>query len=147
MAKKVPISESKIKEEIKLTKQRKHKINILLIIAIVSIIGNGVLGVLLIFDKTGTNYEELYQSCDSKLTKLEFDSNELNDIVGDKTSYYIRNKLNFFDNNVVFVIEGFGDYYYSYDCMMQKVGNNQFRYWAYNREAAIDKGYHEGRCD
>ena len=41
----------------------------------------------------------------------------------------------------------FGNYYYSYDCMKQKVGNNAFVYWAYNKEAAINKGYYEGSCN
>ena len=56
------------------------------------------------------------------------------------------NKLNFYDEKVVFVIEGYGNYYYTYDCMINKVGNNKYYFWAYNKEQAIGKGYRQGSC-
>lgn len=55
-------------------------------------------------------------------------------------------KANFLDENVVFVIEGYGNYYYTYDCMMKKVGNNQYSFWAYNISQAIGRGYKKGGC-
>ncbi len=77
--------------------------------------------------------------------KIIKNQKETNDELND---FYLKNlsKVDFIDKNIVFVIKGFGDYYYSYDCMMKKVGDNQFSYWAYNKEQAIKKGYEEGRC-
>lgn len=51
-------------------------------------------------------------------------------------------KLNFYDENIVFVIDGYGDYYYTYD-QMQTVtqGIGGYSYWAYNKEQAIARGY------
>ena len=50
------------------------------------------------------------------------------------------------DKSIVFQIKGYGNYYYSYDCMMKKVGNKDYRYWAYNKEAAKDYGLKKGSC-
>lgn len=66
----------------------------------------------------------------------------------DLNKFYSENskKLSFFDKRIVFRIEGFGNYYYSYDCMMKKVGGNSFTFWAYNTEQARDYGIREGSC-
>ena len=50
-------------------------------------------------------------------------------------------KINFYDKNVVFVIDGYGRYYYTYDQMEQVTQGTSFEYWAYNKEQAIDLGY------
>ncbi len=55
-------------------------------------------------------------------------------------------KVNFLDENIVFVLEGYGDYYYTYDCV-QKITDGEYTYWAYNKEAAIYKGYRKGTCN
>lgn len=74
--------------------------------------------------------------------------NNLNETNDELNDFYLKNlsKVDFIDKNVVFVIDGFGKYYYTYDCMMKKVGNNEFSYWAYNKEQAKGKGYKEGSC-
>ena len=50
-------------------------------------------------------------------------------------------KVQFIDDNVVFVIDGYGDYYYTYDQMMQVTQGTNFTYWAYNVENAKYLGY------
>lgn len=50
-------------------------------------------------------------------------------------------KLEFFDKNVVFVLDGYGRYYYTYDQMVQVTQGKSYTYWAYNLEQAIDLGY------
>ena len=90
--------------------------------------------------------KRLKNNLSSKQELAESYKEDLDRLVGDKDVDYIEDKLNFFDESVVYVIEGFGNYYYSYDCMMKKVGNNEFSYWAYNPEAAQDEGYREGGC-
>ncbi len=72
--------------------------------------------------------------------------NDVFNVLGDEYSLdYIKEKLDFYDNSIVFQIEGFGNYYYTYDCMMKKV-NGSYSYWAYNKEAAIDNGLRQGTC-
>lgn len=52
-----------------------------------------------------------------------------------------HNKVDFFDENIVFVLEGYGNYYYTYDQVEQVTQGKSYTYWAYNKEAAITKGY------
>lgn len=56
-----------------------------------------------------------------------------------------KNKADFLDKNIVFVIKDYGNYYYTYDCV-QKITSGSYTYWAYNKEAAISKGYKKGTC-
>lgn len=56
-----------------------------------------------------------------------------------------REKAEFLDENIVFVLEGYGDYYYTYDCV-QKITDGEYSYWAYNKEAAVGEGYRKGTC-
>ena len=51
-------------------------------------------------------------------------------------------KAKFLDENIVFVIGGCGDYFYTYDEMMNEIeGKGELSYWAYNKDLAIGKGY------
>lgn len=50
-------------------------------------------------------------------------------------------KAEFMDQNIVFVLEGYGDYYYTYDAMMQITDSSTFYFWAYNVEQARNLGY------
>ena len=88
-----------------------------------------------------TKLNDKVENGDKVIKNLNETNDELND-------FYLNNlsKVEFIDKNVVFVIKGFGNYYYTYDCMMKKVGNNSFTYWAYNAEQAIDRGYKKGEC-
>ena len=54
----------------------------------------------------------------------------------------LKEKADFLDENIVFVIDGYGDYYYTYD-QMEKVtqGEDEYYYCAYNVESAIAEGY------
>ena len=144
MAKKVPIKESEIIKEFQITKKRKHKINILLIIAIISIIGNGVLFSLYLIEKNNIKEKEIvkHEECDN-----DCPYSPTADLITHGSSTYTKDKLDFIDKNIVFVIEGQGNYYYNYDCMMKKMGSSEFTYWAYNKEAAQSEGYYEGSCN
>ena len=62
-----------------------------------------------------------------------------------KSYKYMKEKLDFFDEKIVFKIEGKGNYYYSYDCM-QEVINGPYTYRAYNIEQAQSMGLKEGSC-
>lgn len=54
-------------------------------------------------------------------------------------------KAKFLDDNIVFVLEGYGNVYYTYDCV-QKITDGEYSYWAYNIEAAKSQGYKKGKC-
>lgn len=53
----------------------------------------------------------------------------------------IKDKAEFIDNNIVFVIDGDDVHYYTYDEMMMFFAEYEFTYWAYNIENAIYLGY------
>lgn len=53
----------------------------------------------------------------------------------------LKYKCDFFDENIVFVIEGYGNYYYTYDQMKQVTQGKQYSFRAYNVAQAISLGY------
>ncbi len=51
-------------------------------------------------------------------------------------------KAAFLDENIVFVIEGFGNYYFTYDQMISATEKmNTYSFWAYNKAQAISLEY------
>ena len=71
---------------------------------------------------------------------------EKNKLFSENTSLKLTNsknseKIKFFDENVVFVLDGYGRYYYTYDQVEQVTQGKSFSYWTYNLEQAIDLGY------
>ena len=53
----------------------------------------------------------------------------------------LEKKADFLDWNVVFVLDGYGNYYYTYDQMMDVTAGKDYSFWAYNIEAAKGRGY------
>lgn len=53
----------------------------------------------------------------------------------------LKNKCEFFDKYVVFVIDGYGNYYYTYDQMKQVTQGTQYSFYVYSENNAISKGY------
>ena len=138
----------KLKPELKL---EKTKIKLLLMVfLIISIVINITFG-FLYFESSNKNGK--LNAENKKIIKenknLENENEEIHsnlfNVIGINSVYYVKNKLDFMDDNIVFKIEGFGNYYYTYDCMMQKV-NGSYSYWAYNKEAAISTGLRAGGC-
>lgn len=56
----------------------------------------------------------------------------------------LQDKVNFFNNNIAFVVKGDNTYYYSYDCLNRKYDN--YSYFAFNKEQAEAKGYIQYDC-
>lgn len=56
----------------------------------------------------------------------------------------LQDKVDFFNNNIAFVIKGDNTYYYSYDCLNKKYDN--YSYLAFNKEQAEAKGYIQYDC-
>ena len=58
------------------------------------------------------------------------------------SGFSLYEKSEFLDEYIVFVIDGFGDYYYTYDEMITATKNmDEYVYWAYNKTQAISLGY------
>ena len=92
------------------------------------------------------NHFKVKDEIDELIDEKDSIESDLFDILGNKSKNYMKSKINFFDDTVVFVIEGYGNYYSNYDCMLQRTGNSEYSYWAYNIEAAKSKGYKEYKC-
>lgn len=123
--------------------EKKHmniKINTTIIFLFIIII------ILLIFIDSQSNSIDKYRSeinsLISKNERLESDVlilKVLNDMRKEKSS--------FLDENIVLVIEGYENYYYTYDCVKKLTEGNEYSYWAYNIEQAKAKGYKNGTCN
>ena len=58
------------------------------------------------------------------------------------TGEWSSEKADFLDERIVFIIDGFGNYYYTYDEMKSLTKHLvEYEYWAYNTEQAIYLGY------
>lgn len=128
-------------------KREKKKYNInyrLLIIILISVL-------IAIFLFIGTYF--LVDYIDSLKYQIESSQNSYNSIktryetlrkeYSDKQLEYQAKdaKIDFFDEHIVFVLDGYGNYYYTYDQMKQVTQGKEYSFGAYNKEAAISKGY------
>lgn len=130
----------------KIKKVRNKNINI---IVIISLLVNFCLTIMLVSTSNKNKALILKQNnLNQQIGKYESVENNLNYLIGDNSVGYVKNKLEFFDNNIVFVIKGYENYYFTYDCMKKKVGLSSYSYWAYNKEQVIGKGYkkYNGLC-
>ena len=121
---------------------------------IISLVCNGIFIVLIIIllislgnknnQIQGMEYE--LEEYEDDMWGYKIDSENLDDLLDGNTYYYVKNKLDLMDEAIVFQIEEYGNYYYTYDCMMEKVGSSEYSYWAYNKEQAIGRGLKRGSC-
>lgn len=161
MAKKVKISENekKLKENIHkedfIHKKSKNKLNILFIVLVI-VMGIGIVGSIVFYNNKISLLKKNYNTLKKENKNLTKENKRLANeneqihsnlfsVIGTNSVYYVNDKLDFMDENIVFKIEGFGNYYYTYDCMISKV-NGPYTYWAYNKEAAISIGLRAGGC-
>ena len=78
------------------------------------------------------------------ISNLRIESNQLH---ADKQALTTQNakyleKISFFDQYIVFVLEGYGNYYYTYDQMKQVTqGKESYVMTIYDVDVAIRKGY------
>lgn len=147
---------AKIKKETH--KKEKKPTNTKIIITIsalsFSILLNATLGCLFLLDhkelstqnkKYKNEIKQMENKLDASENELESVSNSLFSILGGRSTGYIINKLNSYDQNIAFIVEGYGNYWFDYDCLQQVV-KGSYSYWAYNKEQAIDMGYVKYIC-
>lgn len=154
MAKKIRVEGNLIisNEEVKETKKIYRILLVISLIILVSFvifslyISNKYAEVRTELDKTNAVLTNTKKELSNTEDELEDVHNSLFSILkGEYNTYYINDKLDFFDEKIVFVLEGYGNKYYTYDCV-QKIVDGDYTFWAYNVEAAIVKGYKEGTC-
>lgn len=150
MAKKITKEEYIMREEIERKEEKKEK-NIK-VFKITSISSNILLLflliiVIIIYSNRENNLSEEYEEkIRIKENYLDICQTDLDSITKNKSVSYTKDKLDFYNKSVVFVIKGYGNKYYSYDCMMEKVGDKRFSYLVYNPENAKGLGYKKGKC-
>ena len=90
-----------------------------------------------------SEYEDEISDLKSQISSLKRDYNELKSEEYSEWVEDMKNsaKIEFFDENIVFVLDGYGNYYYTYDQVQQVTQGKEYSYWAYNKEAAKAKGY------
>lgn len=95
-----------------------------------------------------TNFVNKYNDVNEKYQK----TNEKLKTVQEESDSYLfkalgyKEKADFLDDNIVFVLEGYGNVYYTYDCVKKITNGNSYEYWAFNPEQAIARGYKEAKC-
>lgn len=86
------------------------------------------------FNEEYSDYDELME-----YKSLYFDEMAKNVKLSDKVS--------FMDEHIVFVLDGYGNYYYNYDCMQEVTKGKKFKFLSYNTENAISLGYKKFNCN
>lgn len=133
------------KEEFKEKNKISNKFDIL---KLISIILNSILIVVILIIVI------LYVNDKNKIKELELDKqlitenyeNDISEIDNGKSLEEIKEKLDFYDENIVFVIIGEDSHYYTYDCVQKKYGDKEYSFLAFNKSAAKGNGYKKGKC-
>lgn len=120
----------------------KLKKSLILYLVIGGLVVSNILFIFMYVDKNN-QLEDVIYGYDENDTWCETTMDMLTD---GHTWSYTNEKLDFFDENIVFVIEGYGNYYYTYDCVQKITDGEEYSYWAYNKEAAKGNGYQKGTC-
>ena len=138
---------NKSKEKKQRKKANKSTVTIILLILVVtSLAANVVLGIQVYkLDEDSKELIRVREDLDNVHENYSAALRTISGLTGDDSVSYVKEKLNFFDNRIVFQISGYGNYYYTYDCMMKKV-DGSYTFWAYNTEAAKSKGLKAGNC-
>ena len=162
--KEVIISHKQLGNKVEEYKQQKIKVftkkkkTLIGIIIFILILGNVILGYsLMISNRTKEQYKkqlkakkseiiELKKNNKSTLAELESVHNSLFFLLNGQSTQYVKQKLYNFDTSIAFVIEGYGNYWFDYDCM-QKVIKGNYNFYAYNVEQAIALGYTKYICN
>lgn len=123
---------------------KKNRVNIFMITTIILAIILCGLGIWFYSEySTIEEKDKKISSLEKSKKTLETENKNLKNENSNLTIENVKNKtkLNFFDEYIVFVIDGYGNYYYTYDQMKQVTQGTTYTFWAYNIEQAIDRGY------
>ena len=124
-------------EEKNLKEKQNDFLSIVVVMAIVIII-------LIVWGIIKKNeYDNEIDRLENQIELLNESYRELNEEKnGDLAEQIINSvKAEFLDENIVFVLDGYGDYYYTYEQMREVTQGKEYTYWAYNIENAKYLGY------
>ncbi len=149
----VNTNEKKQQENEKYKKKEKHltrKLNFeFLNINKVFIIVITILTIIIIIESVfiikKQNYaDELKKEIESLEETIQSDNEAYFDLL--KENIHLTSKSNFMDEYIVFVLDGYGNYYYSYDCMKEVTEGKKYAFWVYSINSAVAKGYKPFNC-
>ena len=144
MAKKIKITENLDKEFV--VEKKKKKISILKIVSLtlnVILIAGIIIGIIYFNNKIiyfNNKLEEKDDEINSRITSSACDFS-----CSYKYSTEIE-KANMLDDYIVFVLDGYGNVYYTYDCVKKLTAGQQYSFSAYNIDNAKGMGYKQGKC-
>lgn len=146
----VEINDYDASEENLIVNERESKKGWKKIVFIISCVVNVILLFILVlsfvkFDDEKEAYKDEISILEDEIEGLKYDSTTLYNLLDGNSSWYVENKLDFLDEHIRFKIEGFGNYYYTYDCMMEKV-DGEFSFWVYTINGARNSGLQKGSC-
>ena len=91
------------------------------------------------------NYaDELKKEIESLEETIQSDNEAYFDLL--KENIHLTSKSNFMDEYIVFVLDGYGNYYYTYDCMKEVTEGKEYSFWVYSINNAVAKGYKPFNC-
>lgn len=128
------------KEKVKTNHDKKT----IILYSVIGVLGVLLIGISIYAFTVSNNYESEIKTLKNQISTLKRNNSELQTEKNTEWLENIKNsaKIEFFDENIVFVIDGYGNYYYTYDQMETVTqGVGEYSYWAYNKEQAIGLGY------
>lgn len=124
-----------------------HDKKTIILYSVIGVLGALLIGISIYAFTLPSNYEseikELKSQISTKNKKINTLENEKAGLNASMILYETyEEKADFLDDRIVFVIDGYGNYYYTYDQMNTVTqGVDDYTFWAYNVEQAIYKGY------
>lgn len=121
-----------------------HDKKTIILYSVIGVLSVLLIGISIYAFTVSNNYESEIKTLKNQISTLKRNNSELQTEKNTEWLENIKNsaKIEFFDENIVFVIDGYGNYYYTYDQMETVTqGVGEYSYWAYNKEQAIGLGY------
>lgn len=115
-----------------------------IMIAVIAILTITIIIESILIIKKQNYMDKLIERINSLEETVQFDNDDYFDLL--KENILLKDKTNFMDEHIVFVLDGYGSYYYTYDCMEEVTEGKEYSFWAYNKEQAISKGYKPFNC-
>lgn len=124
-----------------------HDKKTIILYSVIGVLSVLLIGISIYAFTLPSNYEseikELKSQISTKNKKINTLENEKAGLNASMILYETyEEKADFLDDRIVFVIDGYGNYYYTYDQMNTVTqGIGEYTFWAYNKEQAISRGY------
>ena len=115
-----------------------------ILIIVIVLLTIGIIAESTIIIKNQNYADELKKEIESLEKALESNNEDYFDLL--EENIHLTSKSNFMDEYIVFVLDGYGNYYYTYDCMKEVTEGKEYSFWVYSINNAIAKGYKPFKC-